>query len=114
MTIEIISQKIDKNHLLRLAQENYGEMVKCVADIERRILALGGELHADAESVLLEDGSRQENLWGFNIYVDKPETERLEYSSFINIRPSSGNRAMEVQDKELRDRIKEVVDSLVE
>lgn len=113
MTIEMISKKIDKSHLLRLAKENYGEMVKGVVDIERRILALGGELHADAESVLLEDGSRQENLWGFNIYVDKQEPERLEYSSFINIRPSFGNRAMEVQDKELRDRIKEVVDSLV-
>lgn len=114
MTIEIIRRRIGKDHLRRLAKENYGEMIKGVVDIGKKMLALGGELHADAEAALLEEGSRQEDLWGFNIYVDKPDAERLEYRSFINIRPSRGNRAMEIQDQKLRHQMKEVIDSLVE
>ena len=90
MTIEIIKDKISKDKLEDIAKKNYGNMVKGVIDIKQKIIALGGELHADAEDILLKSGSAQANLWGFNIYPDKSIEERLEYSSFINIRPWDG------------------------
>jgi hypothetical protein len=40
------------------------EYVKLAVDIRRGILAGGGALHADCETVLLEDGSQQEDIWG--------------------------------------------------
>lgn len=87
-------------------------MVKGVVDLTKGIIALGGELHADAETLLLEAGSEQRDLWGFNIYIDKPIEERVVCSSLINIRPSQGNRAMEVQDFDLRQKITDVVNNL--
>lgn len=42
--------------------------MKFVVDVERGILAIGGEMHAEAEQRLLEHGSRQANLWGANYY----------------------------------------------
>lgn len=113
MPIEIIRQKISRERLVELAAQNYGELIKGVVDIHRRVIALGGELHADAEMVLLQDGSRQQDLWGFNVYPQKPQDARLEYTSFINIRPSLGNRSMEIQDVRLKEQMKDVIDSLV-
>jgi hypothetical protein len=85
-----------------------------VVDIEQGIMALGGELHADGEALLLEQGSKQENLWGFNIYPDKSKTEWIEYTSLINVRPSQGNRSLEVQDEAVKGKIREVVNKLIE
>jgi hypothetical protein len=91
----------------------FGDMVKFVVDLERRVLAAGGELHADAEAVLLADGSRQEDLWGANYYPDQPLDSRLEYTSLINIRPNRGNRKMEIQDPQIRERVRRLALSLL-
>ena len=114
MNIQIIKEKIDQSQLSRIINENFGDMVKGVIDLKQGIIALGGELHADAEALLLEEGSLQEDLWGFNIYADKPKPDRIVYSSFINIRPSQGNRSMEIKDQKLQAKIKEVIDHLIE
>jgi len=84
-------------------------MVKGVVDIEREIIAIGGEYHMDANVVLIENGSKQQNIWGFNWYFDKSGNERIEYVSLINIRPTQGNRTMEVQDIFLRDKMKTII-----
>ena len=91
-----------------LAQELYGEMVKAVADIDKQVIAIGGEMHADAEAVLLDQGSSQENLWGFNIYPDK-EGEKLAYTSLINIKPRQGNRSQFIEDNAIKSQIKKLV-----
>ena len=114
MDIKIIRQKITKSELEDLAKEIYVEMVKGVADIERGVIALGGEWHMDANEVLIKDGSAQENLWGFNIYLNKPKEERLEYNSLINIRPKQSNKSMEIESEELKNKILEIVSNLVE
>lgn len=114
MNIKIFKTKVQKSELDELARSLYGEMVKGVVDIERKIIALGGEFHADAERVLLEDGSKQMNLWGFNIYVQKNKDERIEYTSLINIRPKQGNSQIEVKDEKLRNQMKVIIDSLVD
>ena len=114
MNVQLIRSRIDHDTLIKLAKENYGEMIKGVVDVTREIVPLGGELHADAQAALLQDGSRSEDIWGFNIYVEKPRPQRMDYTSFINVRPSAGNRSMEVQDHTLRKRMRSIVDSLVE
>ena len=113
MTIKIVSDSISMKELTALANETYKEMVKAVVDVQKGILAVGGELHADAESKLLDEGSAQEDLWGINIYLGKADNERIEYTSLINIRPRQGNRSLEVSDASLRSKIKAVVDQRI-
>ena len=98
----------------RLADAWFGDMVKFVVDLGRQRIALGGELHADAEEKLLDEGGRQEDLWGGNYFPDRPAGERLEYTALINIRPSQGNRSMELQDPELRARVGALALALIE
>ena len=109
MTIKIIDKKITESKLREIAKDFYIDMIKGVVDIERGILAMGGEYHMDANMILVENGSKQQNIWGFNWYFDKTGDERLEYISLINIRPAQGNRTMEVQDASLRDTMKIVI-----
>lgn len=114
MDIKIVKEKISFQQLQKIADAIYGQMVKGVVDVELGIIALGGELHADAETILLQNGSKQENLWGFNIHLDKSDNEKIEYTSFINIRPHQNNRSLEVQSSELKSKIAKIIDSLVE
>ena len=80
-------------------------MIKIVVDIRRRILAGGGEMHSDCESVLLDNGSEQDDLWGANWY---PAEQRIEFKSLINIRPRLGNRNIVIQDEDLRQKVKSI------
>ena len=109
MDIKIINKKITESELREIAKDFYGEMVKGVVDIEREILVMGGEYHMDANTVLIENESKQQNIWGFNWYFNKKGDERIEYVSLINIRPAQGNRTMEVQDESLRDKMKLII-----
>jgi hypothetical protein len=109
MKIKIIDKKIEDAELKEIAKDFYGEMVKGVVDIEQKILAMGGEYHMDANTILIENGSKQPDVWGFNWYFDRVGDEQIEYVSLINIRPAQGNRVMEVQDESLRDKMKEII-----
>jgi len=109
-----VDHPIEPAEIDRLAGLFFKDMVKYVVDIERRVAAIGGELHADAEEMLLEAGSRQSDLWGANFYPDKDPDERIEYTSLINIRPGQGNRSMFIEDPEVRDRVREVTLELID
>ena len=109
MKIKIIDKKIAEMELRKIAEVFYIEMIKGVVDIEREIIAVGGEYHMDANIVLIEKGSKQQNVWGFNWYFDKKGNKRIEYVSLINIRPAQGNRTMEVQNTALRDKMKNII-----
>lgn len=109
MEIRIIREQISEEDLRALAKEFYGHMVKGVVDLEREIVAFGGEFHADANTILIEDGSQQPDVWGFNWYFDVPDKEKIEYTSLINIRPHLGNRQMEIVDETLRDKVRTIV-----
>jgi len=85
--------------------QQYETMIKIVVDIRRRILAGGGEMHSDCESVLLDNGSEQDDLWGANWY---PDEQRIEFESLINIRPRLGNRNILIQDEDLRQKVESV------
>jgi Protein of unknown function (DUF5674) len=103
--IKIITSPISKEELLQFAEQRFGDMVKGVIDIDTGIMVLGEELHADEEAILLENGSSQEDLWGFNIYINESFPDNIEFDSMINIRPSQGNRSRSVEDPEIQTRI---------
>lgn len=88
--------------------------MKAVVDLERRLMVVDAEMHSDEEAELLSDGSREQDLWGINLYPDLPEAEWLEFDSMINLRPSLGNRSRSVDDPATRERISEIVRSLVQ
>jgi Protein of unknown function (DUF5674) len=98
---------------LRQLVERFEDMVKYVVDVSRGVVAIGGEMHSDAEQVLLDDGSRQADLWGANYYPGRGREECIEFTSLINIRPAAGNRGMELQDEELRARVRSITFELV-
>lgn len=111
--MRIIRDKISVEQLKEIAKEDFGSMIKAVIDVERKIMAVGGELHSDEEMMLLDDGSNQKNLWGINIEFDKPRDEWIVFDSLINVRPRSHNRSRGVENPELRNIIIQIVNSLV-
>jgi hypothetical protein len=114
MTIEILRRPTSRARLSTLAEKQFGDMVKAVVDVERRVMAIGGELHSDEEAALIEDGSAQSNLWGINLYPAEQGDAWIEFDSMINVRPSQGNRSRNVEDPAMQDRIRDVVTALVE
>lgn len=111
--ITVVTEKISKKELKQLAEKRFGDMVKAVVDIEQDTMAIGGELHADEEAELLKNGSEQQNLWGVNLYPDEPENKWIEFDSVINIRPSQGNRSRNVENSEIKEKIKNTIKNLV-
>jgi len=113
--IEVVRDAVRLGQLRSLAEGLFGDLVKAVVDIELGIMAIGGELHADEETVLLDAGSSQANLWGINLYpADYGTPGWIEFDSMINVRPGQANRSRSVEDSTTRDRIIEIVDRLVE
>lgn len=111
--MKLVDKKINNAQLADIAKERFGDLIKAVVDVELEIMVIGGELHADAEAMLLERGSKQDNLWGINIYVDKPMNERVEFDSMINIRPRQ-NRSRDVLDLKIKEKIIIIVNNLIE
>lgn len=109
MEILIVREPVDKETLDVLAKEWHRTLVKGVADISLGTVALGGEWHIDANNRLIEDGSEQKNLWGFNIYPKEKGDSAIEYNSLINIRPAQGNRSMEIESAEIRTAVRKTV-----
>ena len=112
--MQILTEKISREQLKDLAANTFVDMIKCVADVNRGLLAVDAELHADLESMLLEQGSEQEFLWGFNLYPDETGDDFIEFDSLINIRAWQGNRSRDVEDESVRKQIKELVSKFVE
>lgn len=91
----------------------FDDMVKAVVDVNRRLIALDAELHADLELLLLNDGSNQSDLWGINLYPEMEGEDFLEFDSMINIRPYQDNPGRDVYNVETREQIQDVVNSLI-
>src|SRR3989338_5902427 len=89
--IRLITKSILLDEVKLAAQARFGDMVKAVVDIEKNVIALGGELHADEEALLLQNGSKQENLWGINLYVDLPWPNSSATSAASTSAPGAGS-----------------------
>jgi hypothetical protein len=111
--IVVVEKRLEPAELTRLTHLFFGDMVKYVVDVERRIAAVGGQLHADAEQLLLEAGCMQADLWGANYYPGKAQDDCIEYTALINIRPAHGNRSMMIEDEALRRRVREITFALI-
>jgi hypothetical protein len=109
----IIRDPIPLATVQELAQCGFGDMVKASIDIGRGLMAIGGELHSDEEALLLEDGARQSDVWGINIYPDELGDAWIEFDSMINVRPAQGNRSRGVEDPAIQSEIRRVVGALI-
>jgi hypothetical protein len=109
--MEILRNKISIPELQAMAGKIFGNLIKAVVDIQRKIIAIDAELHADEEALLLQDGSRQQDLWGINLYpeIDRQSSGFIEFDSMINLRPSQNNRSRGVEDLETRGKIIAIV-----
>ena len=97
-----------------MADKMYGNLVKAVADVEKNILVVDAEMHVDEEQYLLENGSEQKNLWGFNLYPAKfGENDFIEFDSMINIRPRIKNMSRGIDDAAVRKKIQAIVGGVV-
>ena len=112
--MKIIKDRISIAQLKEMSANKFGNLVKVVVDIERGIMAIDADLHADEEAVLIENGSSQRNLWGINIYPELTGDDFVEFDSLINLRPSQGNRSRGVDNKEVKKKILELINKLVE
>jgi len=114
MEIIVVRESVTKAELNTIAEQQFGDMVKAVVDVEQGIMAIGGELHSDEEALLLEQGSQQKNLWGINLYPQRPTSEWVEFDSMINVRPSGGNRSRYVESPDIRNAVISIVNRLVQ
>jgi hypothetical protein len=107
--VKIVTDSISLKELKTMAALLFGDMVKAVVDVEREVIALDAELHADLEALLMESGSDQRNLWGVNFYPDLADDAFLEFDSTINLRPSQGNKSRGVDDAGTQRKIRGIV-----
>ena len=103
--MKIITEVITNEELKQMASSLFVEMIKAVVDIEREVIAVDAELHSDLEALLIENGSKQKDLWGINFYPEIYGEGFVEFDSMINVRPSQGNRSRSVTNEKTRERI---------
>ena len=107
--ILLLSEKASQVQIQAMSEE-YGGMIKIAVDIRHGILAGGGDMHADCEQVLLQNGSEQDDIWGANWY---PIDQRIEFEAIINIPPHSGNRSMLIQSEGIRKKLTKITRQLL-
>lgn len=108
--IHLLRSKANHRQVEEMLEE-LNPIVKLAVDTHRGILAGGGQMHADCEGVLLEDGSRQRDIWGANWI---PGTQTLEFEALINIRPKQNNFSMLIQDPIIQQKVEHVVKRILE
>jgi len=107
--MKILDAQITGDELKRIALDSFGDLVKAVVDVRRRLVAVDAELHSDLEALLIENGSKQHDLWGINFYPDLEGDDFIEFDSMINMRPSQGNLSRGVDDEVVRKEIIKIV-----
>lgn|SRR3989344_6249200 len=113
MKIIVAKSKISREELLEVIKDSYETMVKITVDINRKIVTVGGEWHSEGQTLMVNDGSLGSEVWGCNLYPWNVPEKRIEYSSLINIKPAIGHKNVEIQDKEIRVKVKDLVEKLI-
>lgn len=108
MSIVIISKKAAPQDLKK-ASLDYKTYIKITVDIEKEIVAIGGEYHADAEKLLLSQGSSQKNIWGGGVDL---QTKKFETTALINIKPSVNN-SMDILDEKVRKKFLKICQKMI-
>lgn len=110
----ILKKPISITEIEELARNRYGDMVKAVADVDKEIIAIDSDLHSDLETLLLENGSAQESLWGYNIYPEIDGDDFIEFDSLINIRPRQNNYSRNVENLQIQEAIVAITNKYIE
>lgn len=109
-----IVDKISLGEVKEMAEKMFGDLVKADVDIVKKVVIIDMEMHVDGEQELLENGSKQNDLWGINLKPEFYGTEKfIEFDSMINIRPSQNNPSRDVLDENVRAKIKEIIEQVV-
>lgn len=112
--MKLVNHSIPIQEIEAMAQQKFGNLVKAVVDIDKKIMAIDADLHADQEFFLIQSGSKQNNLWGINLYPAKYDSaDFIEFDSLINLRPSQNNLSRGVEDKKIQNKIIKIVKKLV-
>jgi len=112
--MQLIRDKITLEDLKKMSENMYDSLVKAVVDVAQHVMVVDAALHSDEEFFLLENGSKQEDLWGINIYPYKwGGSEEIVFDSMINLRPRQNNRSRNVEDPLIREQIVKIVYGLV-
>lgn len=115
METKIVKESITREELSTLAHEQYGDLIKAVVDVAQGIMGVGGELHVDIQSLLIEqEGSKGDTTWGINLYLDKTGDDFVEFDSMVNLKPLIGNRTRGVEDEDVCTAIRTIVARLVQ
>ena len=112
--MKILDEKIKKEELLGSEVVFDGPMIKAVVDVEKELLGIDANMHADIEQLFLSQGSKQKDLWGINLYPEDEDEDFIEFDSMINIRPGQGNRSRGVDDPEIQKKVVEVVEKWIQ
>lgn len=114
METKIVKDWISRDDLKALAREQYGDLLKAVVDVEQEIIGIGGELHIDIQSLLMQkENSQGQHTWGINFYPSKFGEDFIEFDSMINLKPLIGNKTRGVEDFEIQKKILDIVNKLV-
>ena len=112
--MELVNHSISIQKIRKMAKQQFGNLVKAVIDLDKGIMVIDADLHSDQESLLIQSGSNQANLWGINLYPEKyHSSEFIEFDSMINLRPSQNNLSRNVEDEKIRKKIINIVKKLV-
>ena len=111
--MKTIKDQITIQELEEMAKKMFGNLIKAVVDIEKEIMVVDMELHSDGQEILIENGSKNENTWGINIYPEIKNDDWIEFDSMINLKPAFGHRARGIENSEIRKKILEIVNKLV-
>lgn len=115
METKIIRDKITKDKLKTMAHEQYGDVIKAVVDVKQMIVGVGGELHVDIQSLLIEKANSEgANTWGINLYLEKSGEDFIEFDSMINLKPNLGNRSRDIENLEIREKIRQIINKIIQ
>jgi len=108
--IIVLERKITPEEF-KQAREVYKDYIKTVVDVEKGVLAVGGEYHIDCEEVLIRTGSKLENLYGGGYRVS---TKDVEYMAMSNYKPALDKTTYEIMDKDIRDKLYKITKEYLE
>lgn len=114
MNIKILDQKINIEEVKELADFWYGTMIKGCVDVEKGIVALGGDYHIESSELLTSHDSKFEDVWGFNIRFEENPDGVLEFDSMVNIKPNFGNRSRGINNEEIIKKARAIIYKFIE
>lgn len=111
--MRLVDKNIKIDELKKISIKMFGGLIKAVVDVQKEVMVIDGEMHADEEKFLLDTGSKQDNLWGINIYPNMKDNDFIEFDSVINLRPRLNNFSRGINDEIIRKKIISIVNKLI-